>query len=42
MEAIKSVGLIELKDNLISELSGGQLQRVFLARAFAENPKLFY
>ena len=40
VEAIKSVGLIELKDNLISELSGGQLQRVYLARAFAQNPQI--
>ena len=40
LEAIKSVGLIELKDKLISELSGGQLQRVFLARAFAQNPQV--
>ena len=40
IESIKSVGLIELKDKLISELSGGQLQRVFLARAFAQNPQV--
>lgn len=40
IEAIKSVDLIELKDKLISELSGGQLQRVFLARAFAQNPQV--
>jgi iron complex transport system ATP-binding protein len=37
-EAIKNVGLMDLKDKLISELSGGQLQRVFLAKAFAQNP----
>jgi iron complex transport system ATP-binding protein len=29
-----------LKDKLISELSGGQLQRVYLARAFAQNPQV--
>ncbi len=40
MEAIKSVGLIDLKDKLISELSGGQLQRVFLAKSFAQNPEI--
>lgn len=40
IESIKSVGIIELKDKLISELSGGQLQRVFLARAFAQNPQV--
>ena len=32
------VGILNIKDKLISELSGGQLQRVFLARAFAQNP----
>ena len=40
IEAIKSVGLMELKDKLISELSGGQLQRVYIARAFAQNPQV--
>ncbi|NRT92100.1 ABC transporter ATP-binding protein [Clostridium beijerinckii] len=39
-EAIKSVGLIDLKDKLISELSGGQLQRVFIAKAFAQDPEI--
>lgn len=39
-ESIKNVGLIELKDKLISELSGGQLQRVFLAKSFAQNPEV--
>lgn len=40
MESIKSVGLTELEDTLISELSGGQLQRVFLAKSFAQNPEV--
>ena len=40
IKSIKSVGLIELKDKLISELSGGQLQRVFLAKSFAQNPEV--
>lgn len=39
-ECIKNVGLIDLKDKLISELSGGQLQRVFLAKSFAQNPEV--
>ena len=34
------VGLLDIKDKLISELSGGQLQRVFLARTFAQNPEV--
>ncbi|AGX44235.1 ABC transporter ATP-binding protein [Clostridium saccharobutylicum] len=40
MKSIKSVGLIDLKDKLINELSGGQLQRVFLAKSFAQNPEV--
>lgn len=38
LDSIKKVGLFELKDKLINELSGGQLQRVFLARTFAQDP----
>lgn len=40
IENIKKVNLYELKDKMISELSGGQLQRVFLARIFAQNPDI--
>jgi iron complex transport system ATP-binding protein len=32
--------LVEVKDRMITELSGGQLQRVFLARTLAQNPEL--
>ena len=40
IKSIENVGLLDLKDKLISELSGGQLQRVFLARTFAQNPEV--
>ncbi len=39
-EALENVGMLHLKDSLITELSGGQLQRVYLARAFAQNPEV--
>ena len=38
LKSITNVGLMDIKDKLISELSGGQLQRVYLARAFAQDP----
>ncbi|MEF9990528.1 MAG: ABC transporter ATP-binding protein [Romboutsia sp.] len=38
LNSIEIVGLSDIKDKLIDELSGGQLQRVFLARTFAQNP----
>ena len=37
-KSLDKVGILDIKDKLISELSGGQLQRVFLARAFAQDP----
>lgn len=39
-ECLKNVDLLPQKDKLISALSGGQLQRVFLARTFAQKPNL--
>ncbi len=39
-EAMERFGVYEIKDKKISELSGGQLQRVFLARAFVNDPEL--
>lgn len=35
-KALKSTGVEELKDRQLSSLSGGELQRVFLARTFAQ------
>lgn len=40
LNSLKMVGLLEYKDKLISELSGGQLQRVYLARAFSQDPDI--
>jgi iron complex transport system ATP-binding protein len=39
-ESIRVLGLWELRDRLINTLSGGQLQRVFLARVLAQNPRV--
>ncbi|MGZ7108833.1 MAG: metal ABC transporter ATP-binding protein [Methanobacterium sp.] len=39
-EALKEVGMLEYKDRQINELSGGQMQRVFIARALAREPEL--
>lgn len=37
-ESLDRVGMFTLKDRLVTELSGGQLQRVYLARIFAQDP----
>jgi len=39
-EALKEVGMLELKDEPFGHLSGGQQQRVYLARALAQEPEL--
>ena len=41
-DAIKIVGLENQKDKLIGKLSGGQAQRVFIARAVVCNPKILF
>ncbi|MDE5741507.1 MAG: ABC transporter ATP-binding protein, partial [Oscillospiraceae bacterium] len=39
---IAETGLQGFENRLITELSGGQLQRVFLARAFAQEPDVIF
>jgi len=41
-ECLEKVGLAAFADRQISELSGGQQQRVFLARALAQDAKLYF
>lgn len=39
-EALKMVGLWDIRQQSMLSLSGGELQRAFLAQLFAQNPKL--
>ena len=40
LEILDEVGLLDHKDNFPSELSGGEQQRVSIARAICKNPKI--
>jgi len=42
LEALELVGAAHYAKEQISNLSGGQLQRVYLARCFASNPKILF
>jgi len=41
MQALKDMGITELRDRQIGELSGGQQQRVFIARALCQQADIF-
>lgn len=41
-ESLERVGIAHLADRQISQLSGGQQQRVFLARALAQDARLYF
>ncbi|MDD4995705.1 MAG: metal ABC transporter ATP-binding protein [Patescibacteria group bacterium] len=41
-EALKEIGMLENKDRLVGELSGGQVQRVLIARAILGDPKIIF
>ena len=42
LECLDKVGIADLADRQISRLSGGQQQRVFLARALAQDARLYF
>lgn len=42
LECLEKVGMGDFAERQISQLSGGQQQRVFLARALAQNAKLYF
>lgn len=41
-ELMRKLGIIEIADNDINEVSGGQLQRACIARSMVNNPKILF
>ena len=41
LDSIEKVGLLDIKDKLITELSGGQIQRVFLSESICTRPRYY-
>lgn len=39
-DALRRTGVWELREQMVTRLSGGRLQRVFLARTFAQEPQI--
>lgn len=39
-DALQTVGMLDYKDRQLGKLSGGELQRIFIARALVSEPKL--
>lgn len=40
--ALKDIGMLNFRDSHISKLSGGQKQKVFLARCIVQNPEILF
>lgn len=41
-DALTAVDMLNFRNTLLNELSGGQVQRVFIARSLASNPELLF